>query len=152
MTDRTEPKDDARVGCTSLRRGFIALAVAPMFAFVPLALLFVATAIGGHRDPGVSIRQLGGLLPLAGMALAMVEAMTVVFGGAVWMALRLLRWESGRSYALAGSVLGLLWAFRFGYSGRGTLRVDQMLAFGLCVVIGCIVALGFWRIARDPRQ
>jgi hypothetical protein len=139
------------IGRTSLRRGLIALVVAPILAFIPLSLLFVATAIG-RRDPGVSIRELGGLLPVAAMALAMVEAMTIVFGGAVWMALRLLRWESGRSYALAGSVLGLLWAFRFGYSGSGALRVDQLLAFGLCVAVGCVVALGFWRIARNPRR
>jgi hypothetical protein len=140
------------IGRTSLRRGVIALVVAPMFAFAPLSLLLLATAIGGRGDPGVSIRDLYGLLPITAMALAMVEAMTVVFGGAAWMALRLLRWESGRSYALAGSVLGLLWAFRFGYAGRGALRVDQMLAFGLCVVVGGTVALAFWRIARDPRS
>lgn len=151
MTRDTPPRNNGNLSRTSLRRGFIALLVAPVLALVPLSLLFLAVDVGGQWDAGVSIRNLRGFLPLAAVTVAMVAGTTIVLGGSSWIVLRLIRWESALAYALAGLALGLVWAFWFGYSGKGTLRVDQMMAFGLCSVAGGLVALGFWFIARDPR-
>ena len=141
----------AAPGRSSLRRGLIALLVAPAFAVIPLSLLFLAFAGGGDWDAGVSIRNLRGLLPLAAMAFAAVAATTLILGGPTWMLLRLIRRESARAYAIAGAALGLLWAIWFGYSGRSPLRVDQIMAFALCSAVGCVVAVGFWLIARQSR-
>jgi hypothetical protein len=151
MTRETASRNKKNLSRTSLRRGFIALFVAPALAVVPLSLLFLAVDVGGQWDASVSIRNLRGLLPLAAMTVAMVAGTTIVLGGPTWIILRLIRRESALAYALAGLVLGLAWAFWFGYSGEGALRVDQMMAFGLCSVTGGLVALGFWFIARDPR-
>jgi len=139
-------------GRTSLLRGCIALLVAPALAVIPLSLLFFAVDIGGQWEAGREIsRNLRGVLPLIGVAYAMVAGVTVVFGGPTWIVLRLLRRESARAYALAGAVGGMLCAFRVGYSGGGALRLDQMLAFALLSATGCVIALGFWYIARDRR-
>jgi hypothetical protein len=150
MTPRTEFENHAQGSRTSLRRGLIALIAAPILVLAPLCVLLLAVAIGGPSDPRVSLRDSSGLLLPAAMALAMTEAMALVFGGPVWIALRLLRRESARIYAVAGLALGRLWGLWFGYSGAGPLRVDQTLAFGFCGAVGCVVAVGFWRMARDP--
>jgi hypothetical protein len=139
-------------GRTSLLRGCIALVVAPAFAVIPLSLLFFAVDIGGQWEENRQItRNLSGVLPLVAVAYAMVAGVTAVFGGVTWIVLRAFRRESARAYALAGAVGGLLCAFRVGYSGSGELRLDQMLAFALLSATGCVIALGFWFIARDRR-
>ena len=139
-------------GRTSLLRGCIALLLAPALAVFPLSLLFFAVDIGGSWEAGtLSDRNLSGVLPLVATVYAVAAGVTVVLGGPTWIVLRLLRRESARTYALAGAVEGLLCAFHWGFSGGGAFRLEQMLAFALCSVTGCVIALGFWFIARDRR-
>ena len=139
-------------GRTSLLRGCVALLLAPALAVFPLSLLFFAVDIGGSWEAGtLSDRNLSGVLPLVATVYAVAAGVTVVLGGPTWIVFRLLRRESARTYGLAGAVEGLLCAFHWGFSAGGALRLEQMLAFALCSVTGCVIAVGFWFIARDRR-
>jgi hypothetical protein len=137
-------------GRTSPRRSLLGMVVAPTIAFLLAPVPFFAVAIGGNwQEDSLTFGSFSAAATLLGLAFGMIVAATVVLGGPVWIILRGLRRESGRAYVFAGGVGGLLWAVRFGYVGSGALRADQAMAFGLCVVAGAMIALGFWLIARE---
>jgi hypothetical protein len=140
-------------GRTSVRRGLIALLVAPALAVLPLLLLFLVFEFRAPWEEGIPMSQnLAGVLLLLEMGFGMVAAVTIAFGGPTWIVLRLIRKESARTYVLAGMVGGLLWAFFFLYSSAVAWTVERIVAFAFASASGGVVALGFWLIARDPRH
>jgi len=159
MTQQAEPSSETEnrwsfgaalgSGRTSVRRGLIALLVAPALTVLPLSLLFLAFVVGAPWEEGIPMSENpAGVLLLLEIVFGMVAGVTIVFGGPTWIVLRWLHMESARAYVLAGMVEGLLWARIVLYSGVRALTVEQVMAFGLASVVGGVAALGFWLIAR----
>ena len=138
-------------GRSSIVRALVGLVVAPTAAFIliPLPLAFFALSgdWGGEKS---NTDPLAGL-PLIGIGYAVTLAITVIGGGLVWIGLRASRRESGKAYTIAGAVLGLVIAMRMGFTTISTLlNPSAPLVIALCVLVGALVALSFWLIAREP--
>ena len=133
---------------TSLRRGALALILAPALAVLPVAMMtLLAFTIG--LEGSSTIRDLHSQITQIGILALVLGGVSCLLGLPTWMFLRLVRRESGLAYLLAGMIEGLLCAFYFGYSGTGGLRFDQSLAFGLLSLTGGAVGWTFWRFAHD---
>ena len=128
---------------TSLKRGLIALVVAPQLAATPLSILmFLGFRIG-------NIGVFGSMLPFAGQVLAALLATTMIVGGPTWMLLRAIHRETAGMYTAIGTAEGVALVVFIGYAGHGSLRADQAVAFAAVGLAGGLIALIFWFIARE---
>lgn len=138
-------------GRSSTPRALLALIVAPTFAFVliplPLAFFTLGGDWGGERSTPDTLLS---MMPLIGIGYAVTMICSVVLGGVTWLALRFSRRESGRAYALAGAIGGLLVGMRGNFYSLGMMTASQLFAFTICALTGALVAVCFWLIARDP--
>ncbi len=138
-------------GHSTIPRAILGLIVAPTVAFVlvplPLAFFTLGGDWGGERSNNDGFAS---MMPLIGIGYAVTMISTLVIGGVTWLALRFSKRESGRAYALAGAIGGLLVGMRGGFYGLGMMSVSQLFAFTLCAITGALVALCFWLIAREP--
>jgi hypothetical protein len=132
---------------SSIRRGLVALVLAPaLFALPMLAILLLMFNLGAASgDAVLGIRE---QMRDFGVVLLGLIGGTVLFGLPTWVVLRAAERESSLTYGLAGLAEGLFAAFYFGYSGSGPLRIDQAIEFVLVSLAGGAIALTFWRIVR----
>ena len=132
---------------SSIRRGLLGLVLAPLLVALPfLVILLLALNIG----PGIGLDPVSLHVQFREVGIVLVGFIggTIALGLPAWFVLRSTERESSLTYGLAGLAEGLIAAFHFGYSGSGSLRVDQAIGFALLGLIGCAIGLVFWRFAR----
>ena len=114
-------------GRTSIKRGLLALFVAPTVAFVLVPLPLSFFILGGDWGGERSNTDITPMLELIGIGFLVALAATLVIGGLTWIVLRMAKRESGAAYTLAGAAGGLLWMVRYGYSGFFPLQAARGL-------------------------
>jgi len=136
---------------TSLRRGTVALFLAPMAAIAPLgmmSLLNLTIGLGG----GCLRPSMGKVLTDLTSAALFLCGTTFLLGLPTWAFLRLIRQESGRAYLAAGLLEGLFCGFYIALSNTGSVSTGQALGLFLVSLAGGAISWTFWRIARDPKD
>jgi hypothetical protein len=119
-------------------RGVLAMLVAPIIVIVPVTLAFIAVeAI--HRQSFTDF------IGICAAVYLFVLRISLPAGVATWIVLRATDHESARNYALAGAVEGLLWAL---FDQRAGLSIAQLAACAFTALVGAMIAVIFWLIAR----
>jgi hypothetical protein len=139
-------------GRSSVRRAAVGLAVAPLVAVVVLPVPLLAsfyvngTTLRPFTDSDFSI-----VIAVLGAAFAAAVVVTIAIALPTWLILRWLRRESGKAYASAGAIVGLIPPYlllRDASVGPFALPAQWEL-YGLCEGCGLITALSFWGIAKE---
>lgn len=135
-------------GRSSLTRGVFALFLAPVLAAGPVAgLIFLDANHGLLPLPDIG----AALFRVTGLAGALLKSATL-FALPTWLFLRAIRQESGWIYAGLGFCEAMAAAIFFATSFNGYFRVDLTADFLFAGLVGAVIAILFWLIARDPKE
>lgn len=133
-------------GRSSFTRGVLALFIAPLLATPPATLLLSLTAGSPLQMDAAALDMTHELF---GMAAALIR-LTLMFGLPTWGLLHLLRRESALTYGAAGGLEALSAAIAVSYGFTDGVRTDQIGAIAVAGIVGTLIALLFWAIARAP--
>jgi hypothetical protein len=136
------PEDRASTGAyrSSILRGVIGALVAPFAPVLPVSVLFILLT-PDH------LLKIDDFLSLCVIGYYFVLSNSLWAGIPTWTILRFLHRESGRTYAIAGGLEGLVWNLIYRLPGS---TADALAALAFCAFIGALVAIVFWLIARVP--